>query len=125
MGALDGGIRAKVGLNPTLRALMLPATLVKQSASFVNGRQVTTPVSYPALGFVDTRRTAVVLGGANTVTGSAERVCVLLGLNAAGDPIPEPKAQDRITIQGQTHGIQTVERDPAGATWTCTLTVVS
>lgn len=125
MGALDGGIRDKVGLNPTLRALMLPATLITQNVGFVNGRQVTSPVSYPALGFVDTRRTAVAFGGATTISGSAERICVLLGLNADGNPIPEPKAQDRITIQGQTHGIQTVERDPAGATWTCTLTVVS
>lgn len=125
MGALDGGIRDKVGLNPTLRALMLPATLIKQNVGFVNGRQVTTPVSYPALGFVDTRRTAVAIAGQSAINAGSERICVLLGLNADGDPIPEPKPQDRITIQGQTHGIQTVERDPAGATWTCTLTVVS
>lgn len=124
MSLLGGDLRAEIGLDPDIVAIMLPGTLTRQNKALVAGRWVPDPTTVDVLGFMDARRTAVVMGGGTTVTASPERIAVLLGLDANGLVIPEPKPQDRLFLQGETHGIRTVERDPAGATWTCTLTEV-
>lgn len=124
MSLLGGDLRAEIGLDPDILSIMLPGVLTRANKTLVSGRWVDAPTTVDVLGFMDTRRTAVVMGGGSTVTATPERIAVLLGLDASGAVIPEPKPQDRLLLQGETHGIRTVERDPAGATWTCTLTEV-
>ena len=122
MGLLDGGLRTRISANPNIKALMLPGILTRRNRGFVRGRHYDQPEAHNVLGFLDTRRVAVPVGGSNTITGSSQRIAVILGLGPSGDVIPEPMPQDRIEFQGETHRIQTVERDPAGATWTLALT---
>ena len=124
MSLLGGDLRAEFGLDPDILAIMLPGVLTRANKTLVSGRWVDAPNTVDVLGFMDTRQTAVVMGGGSTVIATPERIAVLLGLDANGDVIPEPKPQDRLLLQGETHGIRTVERDPAGATWTCILTEV-
>lgn len=122
---LDGGLRAEIGLDPDMRALMLPVQLVRRNKTLTGGRWVDgSPSTVNALGFLETRRAAVFSGGGSAGLGQPELVCVILGLDAAGAVVPEPMPLDGVVIQGETHTVKTVERDPAGATWTLTLTEV-
>jgi hypothetical protein len=122
-GLLAGGLRSEIGLDPDIRDLMLPCTLTRLNKTPIGGRWTNgTTVTVNALGFLDMRRNAVMIGG--SVQADPERIAVILGLDATGAVVPEPRPMDRLLIQGETHGVRTVERDPAGATWTLTLTEV-
>jgi hypothetical protein len=117
MALLDGDLRAEIGTNPDLVAIMLPGTLTTYAVARVNGREVKTPTTHNVRGFFDNRRYAVIDGGGQ----ASERIVLLLAIDATGNVLVRPSPGDRVELAGETVTVQTCEVDPAGATYTLRL----
>lgn len=118
MALLDGGLKAEIGLDKDILALMLDGTLHSKTRVLSGGEYTVTNTNYAIKGFYSNRRSAVLVGGSNTIQGTPERIALILAHNLA----VAPKPQDEITLQGQKNAIETVETDPANATYTLVLT---
>jgi hypothetical protein len=98
---------------------LLPATLIKvipgsrARANLAGGVHATT-TEHTARGVVETYQAAQV-DGAMILRGD-RRVLLLAGTIADGE-VPAPG--DRIEIEGGTYSVVGVERDPAGAQYSC------
>lgn len=102
-------------LGPQVKA----ATLIKvtngtRTPGAVSGGLSPTEASYAARGFVDTYNATLVDG---TTIRQDDRKVSLLGASIAGSQVPA--AGDKVTIEGATYRVITVERDPDGAVYTC------
>jgi len=95
--------------------------LTTYAVARVNGREVKTPTTHNVRGFFDNRRYAVIDGGSSTITGSSERIVLLLAIDATGNVLVRPSPGDRVELAGETVTVQTCEVDPAGATYTLRL----
>jgi hypothetical protein len=125
MGLLDGEIAKLVGTALVDAGLSLPAVLTKVTATArasTHPTAATTPttVDFPCRGFV-ARLEPYVLRG--TLIANATRVVKIYGSTLVG-AVPAPG--DRITIESTTttivdddNGLQAIQRDSAGAVFTC------
>lgn len=116
---LDGFIAQTVADAVVGAGASKPATLIKityqgrDPANLAAGRRpVETP--YKAQGLVPrTTYTAV----AGTLVQQGDRIVLLLGATIAGGQVP--KKNDKITIEGVTSRIESVDRDAASAAYVC------
>lgn len=100
---------------------MLPATLTRvaegtRNPAVLTGGQTVgeAETAYSCKGFVDTY-TAREIDGTNVRAN--DRKVILLGGSLPDDV--DPRAGDRVTIESGDWKVIRVERDPAGATFTC------
>lgn len=100
---------------------MLPATLTRVTGGTRNPASLTggpvvdeTATDYACRGFVESYTAREIDG---TLVRDSDRKVILLGGSLPDDIDPRPG--DRVNIEGETWKVVRVERDPAGATFTC------
>jgi hypothetical protein len=113
---ISGIIRDAIGPG-VLDATLTRVTPGTRTAALTAGTQPTT-VAYACKGFVDSQKVRFVNG---TLVKAGQKVVVLIGDTIAGGTVA-PQPGDRISIEGASYVIPeggTIDRDPAGATYTC------
>jgi len=113
------GVDIAAELNKAMGSGMFPAVLHKVAAGTRTAGQLTggnnpAQTNFAARGIVYDYHNKEI-DGTNVLR--SDRKVLLLGDTIAGKQVPEVK--DRITIEGATHEIVDVDRDPAWATYIC------
>ena len=116
---LEGGIAKQVYKAMKAAKMTLPATLIKvtpgtRTPGAISAGTNPTETSYACRGFV-ADYTAIEMQ--NTLIQRGDRKVVLLGASIAS--AQTPATDDKVTIDGATYRIITVNSDPAKATYTC------
>jgi len=108
---ISGAIKKAIGPN-VLDATLTKVTPGSRTSGSLTGGTNPTSVSYSGKGFVDTYKDGTIDG---TIIKEGDKMVVLIG-----DYFPiAPEANDKITIEGSTHIVVAVGRDPDAATYTC------
>lgn len=115
---LEGGIAKLVAKGLKAAKMTMPATLIKVTAgargATVSAGTQPTETSFAAKGFVPSRTYKLIDGKS---VSASDRVFALLGATIAGGQ--RPVANDKITIDGETHRLEAVETDAARAVYLC------
>lgn len=105
-------------INQHISPAVLPATLTKvtpgtRTAGQLTGGTNPTTTSYACRGFIDSKNRHDRDG--ELIDNGTETI-LLIGDSISGGTVA-PTVGDRVTIEGTLYVIQTVGRDPAGATY--------
>lgn len=116
------GINISKLINDNVGTGVLDATLTKVTESSRTGGslddgRVTTTTTFACKGFIDQQMQRGLDG---TLVDDGTKTIVLIGDSINGGAAASaPDSGDRITIEGTEYNIQTIDRDPAAATYTC------
>jgi len=103
---------------------VLDATLTKFTPGTRTGGSLTggtqpTSTAYACKGFIDSQEVRDVNG---TLVDDGTKLIVLIGDTIdGGTAASAPSTGDNITIEGTIYGIEAIDRDPAAATYSCTV----
>lgn len=115
---LEGSLAKAIGNG--LKGLFYDATLTRTTVTggdpYDPGSGTTTTETFACQAFEDTYST---FERQNTLIQAGDVKVVVLATTLA----TTPTTADKITTRGVTRSIVSVERDPAGATWTCQVRV--
>lgn len=111
------GVNLSGIIRSAFRGKLLPATLLSavndaRTPGALSAGQNVTYVPHAAEGFVEDYEVSERDG---TIVQRGDRVVTLIGDSIAGLAVPAPN--DKVTIEGATYFVVSVERDPAAATY--------
>lgn len=114
---ISGLIRAAIGPG-VLEATLVKSTPVSRTGGQLTGGTKPTEASYACRGFIDKQARRDFDG---TLVSDGKVTIVLIGDTIEGGSVAADGG-DRITIEGGTYMVELLDRDPAGATYTCLCT---
>lgn len=116
---ISGLIKAAIGPG-VLGASLVKSTPATRTSGQLTGGTAPTEASYDCRGFIDKQARRDLDG---TLIADGKVTIVLLGDTVDGGSTPV-EAGDRIVIEDTTYMIELLDRDPAGATYTCLCTTL-
>lgn len=112
-GIVRDAITGAGGLRPATLIKVTPGT---RTALALAGGTNPTQASYTTQGILEIRT----VHDAGDMTRRQKAVITLLGKPLTESSVA-PEAGDRVTLEGATYDVTEVQRDPAAATYTCTV----